>query len=425
LILAVVEVNHACHLHQGPKPEPAHKNNSMETTSPRLTAEQSDLIKYAILVNATVSQLKGSLVDHYDQPVFGTITTKYLNRVAVTNIRKALASFQLNPNGKSKYRPLPQGYSVYHHFRRSPSPKFVFKELTRKQYDSQFHPPVNQENHLPENQHHKPEEDMVQFSHNIPNAVNRQGRGTSPLQPTAYAEAPLKTPLFDRGAIGLHNTSDLPSLATRAEVNMDSEAVSTSLLEFNKNVHGTVCDYFHSAKLNSKGLATVTLPGGGGITLFYGSNQIIKNNSQHHALIVLVSHSLPVDNALPFRRQARVVSGDTIIIPLPCGINPEIGKKIKEQLIHETERIGDNHSNLTNSLQAMQAHVQSMGYSVKFMGITIRNLPYALSQDGTFQDTNTLSIDPTGLTPVVTSNSFYCPDTLDGESGPINFNVTG
>ena len=266
---------------------------------------------------------------------------------------------------------------------------------------------------------------MVQFSHNIPIAVNRQGRGTSPLQPTAYAEAPLKTPLFDRGAIGLHNTSDSPSLATRAEVNMDSEAVPTSLLEFNKNVHGTVCDYFHSAKLNSKGLATVTLPGGGGITLFYGSNQIIKNNSQHHALIVLVSHSLPVDNALPFRHQARVVSGDTIIIPLPCGINPEIGKKIKEQLIHETERIRDNHSNLANSLQAMQAHVQSMGYSVKFMGITIRNLPYALSQDGTFQDTNTLSIDPTGLTPVVTSNSFYCPDTLDGESGPINFNVMG
>ena len=257
------------------------------------------------------------------------------------------------------------------------------------------------------------------------NAVNCQGQGTSPLQPTAYAETPLKTMPFDPGAIGLHNTSDLPSLATRAEVNMDSEAVPTSLLEFNKNVHGTVCEYFHLAKLNSKGLATVTLPGEGGIMLFYGSNQIIKNNSQHHALIVLVSHSLPVDNALPFRHQARVVSRDTIIVPLPCGINPEIGKKIKEQLIHHTERIGENHSNLTNSLQAMQAHVQSMGYSVKFMGITIRNLPYALSQDGTFQDTSTLSIDPTGLTPVVTSNSFYCPDTLDGESGPINFNVTG
>ena len=204
---------------------------------------------------------------------------------------------------------------------------------------------------------------------------------------------------------------------------MDSEAVPTSLLEFNKNVHGTVCDYFHSAKLNSKGLATVTLPGGGGITLFYGSNQIIKNNSQHHALIVLVSHSLLVDNALPFSRQARVVSGDTIIIPLPCGINPEIGKKIKEQLIHETERIGENHSK--NFLQSVQVHVQSMGYSVKFMGITIRNLPYALSQDGTFQDMNTLSIDSTGLTPVVASRSFCCLDTLDGESGPINFNVTG
>ncbi len=192
---------------------------------------------------------------------------------------------------------------------------------------------------------------------------------------------------------------------------MDSEAVPTNILEFNNDVHGTVCEYYHSAKLNSKGLATVTLPGGGGITLFYGSNQIIKNNSQHHALIVLVSHSLPVDNALPFRRQARVASSDTIIVPLPCGINPEIGKKIKEQLIHETERIGENHINLTNSLQAIQAQVQSMGYSAKFMGITITNLPYALSQDRKFQDMNTLSIDLTGLTPMVASSSFCCPNT--------------
>ena len=111
-----MQVNHACHLHHGQKPEPAHKNNSMATSLQHLTAEQLNLIKYAVLVNSTVSRLKGSLVDHYDQPVFGTIYTKYLNRVAVTNIRKALASFQLNPKGKSKYQPLPQGYSVYRHF---------------------------------------------------------------------------------------------------------------------------------------------------------------------------------------------------------------------------------------------------------------------------------------------------------------------
>ncbi len=73
----------------------------------------------------------------------------------------------------------------------------------------------------------------------------------------------------------------------------------------------------------------------------------------------------------------------------------------------------------------MQVHVQSMGYFIKFMGITITNFPYALSSDGAFQDMNTLSIDSTGLTPVVASSSFCCPDTLDGESGPINFNVTG
>ena len=214
----------------------------MATTLLRLTAEQLDLIKFAVLSNTTVSILKGSLIDHYDQPVFGTITNKYLNRFAIRNTRKALASFQLNPQSKSMYHPLPLGYSVYHHFRRSPCPKIVFKELSCKQYVSQFHPPVNQENHQPEKKHHKPEEDMVQFSHNIPNAVNCQRRGTSPLQPTAYTETPLKTPSFNLGAIGLHNTSDLPSLATRVEVNMDSEAVPTSLLEFNKNVHGTVCE---------------------------------------------------------------------------------------------------------------------------------------------------------------------------------------
>ena len=67
LIPAVVEVNHACHLHQGPKPEPAHKNYSMETSLPRLTADQFDLIKYTILANTTVSRLKGSHADHYDQ----------------------------------------------------------------------------------------------------------------------------------------------------------------------------------------------------------------------------------------------------------------------------------------------------------------------------------------------------------------------
>jgi hypothetical protein len=120
LIPAVVEVNHKCHLHHGPKPEPAHKNNSIVTISPRLTAEQFDLIKYAVLSNTTVSRLKGSLIDHYDQPVFGTISTKYLNRVAIRNTRKALASFELNPQGKAKYQPLPSGYSVYHHFQCSP-----------------------------------------------------------------------------------------------------------------------------------------------------------------------------------------------------------------------------------------------------------------------------------------------------------------
>ena len=80
------------------------------------------------------------------------------------------------------------------------------------------------------------------------------------------------TPSFNHGAIELHTTSDLPSLATRVEFNMDSEAVPMSTLEFNKIVHGTVCEYFYLAKLNQKGLATLTLPGGGGITFFYHSN---------------------------------------------------------------------------------------------------------------------------------------------------------
>ena len=132
------------------------KNNSMVTSSPSLTAQQLDLIKYAVLTNTTVATLRSSLVDLYEQPVFGPISTKYLNRVAIRNVRKALASFQLNPKGKSKYQHLPQGYCVYHQFRHLPLPKFIYKELTLKQYESQFYPPVNQENHLPENQDDHP-----------------------------------------------------------------------------------------------------------------------------------------------------------------------------------------------------------------------------------------------------------------------------
>ena len=59
LIPAVVEVNRTCHLHHGPKTELlAHNTNSMVTNLPRLTAEQLDLIKYAVLSNITVSRLK-------------------------------------------------------------------------------------------------------------------------------------------------------------------------------------------------------------------------------------------------------------------------------------------------------------------------------------------------------------------------------
>ena len=124
----------------------------------------------------------------------------------------------------------------------------------------------------------------------------------------------------------------------------------------------------------------------------------------------------------PFHCQARVVSGDTIVILLSCRINPDIAKNIGEQLVYERERIGKNHSTMNNSFQVMHTHAQSMGYSANY-GCHHQEL--AICLDGSFKNKNTLNIDPTGPTPVVASSLFCCPDTLDGDSGPINFNVTG
>ncbi len=90
------------------------KNNSMATRSVLLAVEQ--LINYAVLTKTTVLALRSSLIDYYEHPVFCPIFNKYLNRLIVMNVRKALASFQLNPIGKSKNQPLPQVYIVYHQF---------------------------------------------------------------------------------------------------------------------------------------------------------------------------------------------------------------------------------------------------------------------------------------------------------------------
>lgn len=147
------------------------KNDSMSTSTPCLTADQLNLKKYAVLTKSSIVALRSSLNNYYTQPVFGPITTKYLNRVVVKKVRKSLALFQLNPNGKSKNQPLTQGYCVYNQFQHLTHPTTVFKELTPGQYQSQFYPPENQD----DNQ----EDDMVQFSLNIPNSFNIQEEAIS------------------------------------------------------------------------------------------------------------------------------------------------------------------------------------------------------------------------------------------------------
>ena len=170
---------------------------------------------------------------------------------------------------------------------------------------------------------------MVGFSH-LHNVRHHAGF-SSPSASTLHSVPSMnRTTGVNRAPLA---SAALSSLATKVDVRTDSsEPNPTQVFQFNVNVHGQTCDYYTKMEFGQNGLSYAGFPGGGGIEAFYGSNLITVNDVKHNALLVNVSTSLPVNNAMPFTMLAKVVSSDTVIVPIISGINPELADKMMEQL---------------------------------------------------------------------------------------------
>ena len=123
-----------------------------------LNEHQLDVIKYATVTDTSIVDLRNNLIDECNRSVFDypvIFNTTYLNKVALTNTRRALDKFRRNPNSKSKYCPLALGYSVYHTYYPARGSTTRFPDINIGLYKSQFC--------QPQDKFHN--ESMVGFSH--------------------------------------------------------------------------------------------------------------------------------------------------------------------------------------------------------------------------------------------------------------------
>jgi hypothetical protein len=141
----------------------------------KLDIHQINVAKYALLTNRSINSIRQDLFSHYDNPIYDKpqlIPTKYLNRVVITNLKTSLKSFQQNPQGRSTYKPLPEGYSPlqhYHYHLRHGCNYQQYLPLTQAQFNSQFEPPTAAPSVEPEedkdDDYHSANNNMVRFSH--------------------------------------------------------------------------------------------------------------------------------------------------------------------------------------------------------------------------------------------------------------------
>ena len=101
---------------------------------------------------------------------------------------------------------------------------------------------------------------------------------------------------------------------------------------------------------------------------------------KQNALLLNVSTSLPVNNAMPFAMVAKVVSSDTVIVPIISELNPELADKMMEQLSCKEHRIRTKLDNVFDVLRAFKTATQARCFITKKLGITFKGLPHQLSQ---------------------------------------------
>lgn len=390
-----------------------------------LNKEQFDLIKYCVVGGYNISDIRKHLRNKWGGPVFHPdISVKYLNRTVASNIKRSLLAHQKNPNGRSTFEPVSEGYSPYHEFRAADTLLPFFRELSREQFESQFALPEDvgkQENNM-----------SVQFGHTLPHRNRNTSRQHGPRDTSTSLPrmSPSRTVPSPPRSASVHSVPPLPSVgpfpsATRVNISGQDENIiePSGVLAQNKDANGKIFPTHYSCYLTQMGLGHVVFPGGSSIVFRYGSDQVVKDGRQHNALLVQVNHSFPLDTAMPVRYPAYIQSENTFVLPLPMGCNPESGSKLPEQMAYESERLGDNQNALNNSLQAMRTYMRAVGCGYTWVAITIKNLPHALSTCGSFQAKETLAINSKGLTPILDSNLYSAKDTTD-ENQVVYFNDT-
>lgn len=415
----------------------------MASASKALSKQQLDLIRYCIITETPIPVLRKLLVDRRDKDVFDSIDNTWLLRGPVSNQRRALISYKTNPRGRSTWVVLPTGWHPYFNYDASESSGGrVLDPITTEQHQFQLTPPTAEELE-------RKKKSKAKSKHKAAPAysddISLDSNALPPLPPIRIAsfEDPSLDPLPTYGNmtqfsyIGssrsptrspvrrTHSVPDVPvSSVTTMAAPTGSAGFKNQAWETNQTVYGRVVDFHLKVKLDSSsGLSVIPFLGGGGVTLYCGSNLVTVEGVKHSALVVQVQSAMPVDLVSPFRQVAEVLSKDTILIYVTMGFNSEQFVKMMEEVqTLKDPRLG-NTDQIIDTLQAFMAATKKCGIARKSLAITIKNLPHDLSETGLLQDAHTLKMNPKGLTPMVASGLFSCHDELSGE--PVYFNGNG
>jgi hypothetical protein len=380
-----------------------------------INQHQFNVCKYAMLTGTGIAEMRHNLVDAYNRPIFEGIPTSYLNRTTISNLKIALRSYQKNyqknhNGGKSKYKPLPEKYSVYPDFRPTEGTGTYYPPLTPEQYQSQFVPPIQDEVYYYDNDdnNYYNYESTINMANSFSHLNHNRRVHLSP------AQNPQPPPLPTGNM-----ANEMVVLRTESQAGVPE---ATYAMRFNTTVHGVLCRFHVELSLKNEGLTTMLFPGGGGIQAYVGTGIFKVLNRKINALILNLYHSFPLNNAMVFESPAIVVSTDTVIVPIITGLCPAALADIAVEIRHHTSRLGESLDNVCDIFQAMKADCESRGSPTELMAITLRNLPRPLSTGPVLQDDDIRQLHPAGLTPAVSSKGYGCNDTLDQKK--VDFNTT-
>ena len=158
----------------------------------------------------------------------------------------------------------------------------------------------------------------------------------------------------------------------------------------------------------------VEFPGGRGLQFNCQSNIFTVNGQKYNAMCSCLTSTNPVDQGMYFCCPAVAIDDKTLAFPLIAGIIPAFGA-LKEELNNkeETERLGENLTNVFDVLDSFQVDAESSGFAVQYIAVTFKNMPNPFIRDGTLQGDLIGQVRVGAMKPVISSGMYKCKDTLD------------